>query len=48
MNEELKKFLEAREDVDVKKLTDAELRAYHDACYNEYLDAMCELHRRGL
>lgn len=48
MNEELKKFLEAREDVDIKKLTNAELHAYHDACYNEYLDAQFELHIRGL
>lgn len=48
MNEELKKFLETREDVDVRKLTNAELQAYHDACYNEYLDAQFELYSRGL
>lgn len=48
MNNELKKFLEAREDVDVKKLTNAELRAYLDACYNEWLDARFELYSRGL
>lgn len=48
MSEEMKNFLEAREEIDCKKLTNAELQAYHDVCYNEYLDAIMELHKRGL
>ena len=48
MEEQLKKFIDIINEIDVEEMTDEQLQDYHNLTYGEYQDAMMELHKRGL
>lgn len=47
-SKEYKTFCEAYDNVDVKTLSDEELKSYADLCDNGLLEANRELYKRGL
>ena len=48
MEEQLKKFIDIINDIDVEKMTNEQLQDYHNLAYGEYQNAMMELYKRGL
>lgn len=48
MEEQIQKFIDVVNEIDLGKLTDKQLKDYHDMCCRAFLDAMKEYYDRWL